>query len=163
MKIFWDIPLLFWIRAVSWTGGRALKPFYSQINDTVAVGSIPLACDVATLRNVHQIDLVVNMCREYSGPVSEYARHNVMHVHIPTPDVSGRGRATTFALCYLIFTGSDPQEAMELLKLKRPVVELYVLKFKVVERFIRFHKVYLGDLDLMIQNEELVRRNTGVM
>lgn len=67
---------------------------------------------------------------------------------------AGRGRATTFALCYLIFNGHDPEDAMRLLKEKRHVVETYVLHFQCVTQFVRNYRLYLGDLELMIAAEE---------
>lgn len=68
-------------------GGRALKPFYSSITSEVAMGSMPLNVDVKYLKNVENVGLVVNMCREYAGPVDEYAKLGILQVRLPTPDV----------------------------------------------------------------------------
>lgn len=85
--VFWDFPLICWMRAISKMNGRALKPFYSQITDEVAVGSMPLEIDAAYLHEKKNIGLVVNMCREYSGPLAEYEALGIKQVHLPTPDV----------------------------------------------------------------------------
>ncbi len=165
------------------------------------MGSLPLAVDVPFLRHSQKIDVVVNMCLEYQGPTAQYAEHNMVQIHIPTPDVcepvyrdivlglwqvrqhrkkilgdiaapsvitnslsagdnagnvrvfvhckAGRGRAATFALCYLISEGYEPKAAMELLKKQRSVVESHVLHFQSVTQFIDKHKMFLGDLELM--------------
>jgi len=86
-SVFWDFPLICWMRLISALGGRALKPFYSQITDKMAVGSMPLETDAKYLHNKQNIGLVVNMCREYAGPLSEYEQLGIRQIHLPTPDV----------------------------------------------------------------------------
>ena len=180
----------------------SIQPFYSQVTDSLAVGSLPLAVDVPFLRLSQNIDIVVNMCREYQGPTSQYTEHSMVQIYIPTPDVcepvyrdivlglwqvrqhkkrllgdsaassgranrsagdevegvrvfvhckAGRGRAATFALCYLISEGHEPKAAMDLLKKQRSVVESHVLHFRSVAQFIDKHKMFLGDLELMVK------------
>jgi atypical dual specificity phosphatase len=85
--VFWDFPLICWMRVISKLNGRALKPFYSQITDEVAVGSMPLEIDAAYLHEAKNIGLVVNMCREYVGPLAEYGKLGIKQIHLPTPDV----------------------------------------------------------------------------
>jgi protein-tyrosine phosphatase len=86
-SVFWDFPLICWMRLISKMNGRALKPFYSEITEELAVGSMPLEIDVQYLHEVKNIGLVVNMCREYPGPLEEYAKRGIQQVHLPTPDV----------------------------------------------------------------------------
>ena len=85
--VFWDYPLMWWMRIISMINGRALKPFYSTITDAVAMGSMPLDVDVKYLQEERNIGLVVNMCREYAGPLKEYSKHDITQLHLPTPDV----------------------------------------------------------------------------
>ena len=85
--VFWDFPLMFWMRIISRMNGRALKPFYSQITADLAMGSMPLPVDAKYLSEIKSIGLVVNMCREYPGPLVEYASYGIRQVHLPTPDV----------------------------------------------------------------------------
>lgn len=85
--VFWDFPLICWMKMISFMGGRALKPFYSSITSDVAMGSMPLATDAKYLKEVKNIGFVVNMCREYDGPVEEYAKLNILQLRLPTPDV----------------------------------------------------------------------------
>lgn len=85
--VFWDFPLICWMKLISYMGGRALKPFYSTITPHVAMGSMPLAIDAKYLKEVKNIGLVVNMCKEYAGPVEEYTKHNIVQIRLPTPDV----------------------------------------------------------------------------
>jgi hypothetical protein len=103
-----EIPLFIWIHVYSWLGWRALEvcsstphsspvsntyvicgyyqPFYSDIDDVVSVGSVPLSRDVPFLHSNGVVG-VVNMCREYPGPVDAYRAHNIRQLHLPTPDL----------------------------------------------------------------------------
>ena len=87
LTVFWDYPLMIWMRLISKMNGRALKPFYSTITDAVAMGSMPLAIDAKYLKHEKNIGLVVNMCREYAGPLKEYSELGITQLHLPTPDV----------------------------------------------------------------------------
>lgn len=62
------------------------QPFYSEITESLAVGSLPLRSDVRFLAS-RGVNIVVNMCREYSGPTKEYAVNGIHHIHLPTPDI----------------------------------------------------------------------------
>lgn len=87
--IFWDKPLLYWIRIMSYIPyQRALEPFYSSITDDIAIGSIPLHHDDANyLKDIKNVGLVINMCREYSGPFVQYEKLNIKQLHLPTPGI----------------------------------------------------------------------------
>jgi atypical dual specificity phosphatase len=87
LTVFWDYPLMIWMRLISRMNGRALKPFYSTITDAVAMGSMPLPIDAKYLKHEKNIGLVVNMCREYAGPLKEYSELGITQLHLPTPDV----------------------------------------------------------------------------
>lgn len=52
----------------------------------MSVGSLPLANDVADLQRMG-VGLVINMCREYSGPVGAYSKHGIEQSVFPTPDI----------------------------------------------------------------------------
>lgn len=101
---FWDKPLLIWVRLIAMTGSRALHPFMNVIvenrskleangseknHNFLIIGSIPLARDVATImaKSPYNVGCVVNMCREYAGPESEYIRHGIQQFHAKTPDL----------------------------------------------------------------------------
>jgi atypical dual specificity phosphatase len=68
-------------------GGRALKPFYTEIGHGLSMGSLPFSCDVATLHGQYKVRAVVNMCRESEGPVSEYRQRGIAQLRLPTPDL----------------------------------------------------------------------------
>lgn len=195
--LFWDTPLLCWIYLVSITGGRALQPFYSEINEKLAVGSIPLESDVSFLAS-KQINIVINMCKEYCGPKSAYEQFKISQIHIPTPDIcepefndvmkglkstiqilkksknskvfvhckAGRARATTFALILLIVTSGATLESSDevwklarnlihLLKSKRHVIEVEVLNFRVVQKFIKEIVECKGDINKLFDKTTL--------
>jgi hypothetical protein len=63
------------------------QPFYSEITDTISVGSLPLPSDVQYL---HENDVigVINMCWEYAGPLKEYQKFKIQQLHLPTLDLS---------------------------------------------------------------------------
>ena len=63
-----------------------MKPFYSDITSHIAVGSVPLPCDVAFL-HAQGVRGVVNMCQEYDGPVERYRALGIAQLHLPTPDL----------------------------------------------------------------------------
>lgn len=50
------------------------------------MGSVPLARDVTFLHSQGVVG-VVNMCREYSGPLREYQTLGIRQLHLPTPDL----------------------------------------------------------------------------
>lgn len=163
--VFWDVPLLLWMRIVSLLGGRALRPFHSQITPLLALGSLPLDRRDAAFLAEQGATLVVNMCREHGGPQEEYAALGLTQLRLPTPDIcepsysallqgvraavlhmaqgrgvfvhckAGRGRSAAFALCLLMARGASLSDAAALVREKRPIIESYVLEFKVVARF----------------------------
>ena len=65
---------------------RALEPFYTEINDYLIVGSMPLPNDGRILHELN-CGAVVNMCREYEGPINEYQRYGIIQYRAPTPDL----------------------------------------------------------------------------
>ena len=190
--LFWDLPLLFWIHIISLTNGRALEPFYSEINDDLSVGSLPLYRDAPFLSS-KGIGLVINMCREYKGPLTAYNNFGITQLHIPTPDIcepeymdiikgllfvhdykskdinkqkkifvhckAGRGRAATFALCYLISLKKEPNEAIQLLKSKRKVVEAKIINSVVVKKFIQDCLRFSHDLEVIAKHNQITIRN----
>lgn len=85
-SILWDTPLILFMRCMSLLGMRALEPFYSAINEHLVIGSMPLESDVNTLHELG-VGAVVNMCREYPGPVEAYNHHNILQFRAPTPDL----------------------------------------------------------------------------
>jgi len=84
-SVLWDWPLIFWIRLLSFVGRRALRPFYSQINTFISIGSLPLHADVPFLAK-KRVGAVVSMCREWRGPQEAYAQHNMLYFACPTAD-----------------------------------------------------------------------------
>lgn len=84
--IVWDTPLLIWIRMLALFNVRALGPFYSEINEYLIIGSMPLPKDVILLHRLN-CGAVVNMCREYAGPLAEYQRWGIVQHRAPTADL----------------------------------------------------------------------------
>lgn len=85
--VVWDWPLLLWVHIASVLSIRALSPFCSEIDDYLCVGSVPLPSDIKYLNNCG-VGAVVNMCREYAGPLNEYEKCGIEQIHLPTPDIS---------------------------------------------------------------------------
>lgn len=90
----WDKPLLIWVRIISTIGNRAFPPFMNIIKDSssedfLVMGSVPMACDVASIMTVgpYNVGCVVNMCREYKGPQQDYFKSGIVQFHAPTPDM----------------------------------------------------------------------------
>ncbi|MEL6104506.1 MAG: phosphatidylglycerophosphatase and protein-tyrosine phosphatase 1 family protein [Planctomycetota bacterium] len=109
----------------------SVRRWWDRIDDHVIVGAFPFARDVAGLR-AEGVRAVVNTCEEYSGPKSQYDRHGIEQLHIPTTDFThpglgdveaavefiqkyklqndsvyihckaGRARSATIAMCWLI-------------------------------------------------------------
>lgn len=84
--LFWDTPLILFMRIMAYIGVRALEPFYSEINDKLIVGSLPFEHDVVILSKL-KVGAVINMCREYSGPLAKYAEFGIQQYRVPTPDL----------------------------------------------------------------------------
>jgi atypical dual specificity phosphatase len=113
--------------------GRVFKVrrWWDHIDPLVIVGAFPFRRDVPSLSN-EGVRAVVNTCEEYSGPVTEYAGHGIVQLHIPTTDFThpliadveqavefvqehvergdtvyihckaGRARSATVAMCWLM-------------------------------------------------------------
>ena len=94
--LLWDYPLIMWCNFISKFGGRALKPFFSYIDDGdnddnddsryLVIGSLPFSNDVEYMKN-NGVVAVVNMCREYAGPEAEYSKVNIIQHRCETPDI----------------------------------------------------------------------------
>lgn len=165
IRACWDPPLIWTACAARLTGMRLLRPFYSDIDEEITMGSLPMAQDVQWLR-AHGVVAVVNMCAEWAGPKEQYARAGITQLHLPTVDTTsptleallrgvffinetlalgrgnhrrvfihckaGMGRAATMALSWYIFQGMEPERAMKLLEVRRPIVQRKVLEYSVV-------------------------------
>ncbi len=107
------------------------RRWWDFVDPQVIVGARPFRRDVPTLRKLG-VQAVVNTCEEYWGPVTEYARHGIEQLHLPTTDFThpeladivrgvefvqkhveanqvvyihckaGRARSATIALCWLV-------------------------------------------------------------
>jgi hypothetical protein len=86
-SVFWDFPLLCWMQLIGCMKGRALHPFHSPLTDAISMGSLPLPADAVLLQKEFNVTLVVNMCREWRGPLREYAACGITQLHLPTPDL----------------------------------------------------------------------------
>jgi len=87
-SVYWDFPLIQWMKMVSYCGGRGLKPFHSKLTKSISMGSMPvLPKDAHFLAHEARIGLIINMCREFDGLQAEYQAYGIQQVHLPTPDV----------------------------------------------------------------------------
>ena len=88
MQFFFDMPLTaagFVLREL--LGLRLFSPFASIIDDVIVQGSLPFPSDVRVLAEPpYNVGAVVNMCREWSGPVQEYDKHDIRQLRLPTQD-----------------------------------------------------------------------------
>mmetsp|Transcript_32636 Transcript_32636/g.84273 ORF Transcript_32636/g.84273 Transcript_32636/m.84273 type:complete len:205 (-) Transcript_32636:1034-1648(-) len=137
------------VKSIFWLAGRALfypkvlrnllhhysspdkKPYFSKITDNIYLGSAPFWFHVSNLREMG-ITAVVNMCEEYSGPITTYKKHGIRQYRVPSIDYihpsldevqlavdflkkelenggnvlvhckSGKGRSATVVLCHLL-------------------------------------------------------------
>ena len=67
---------------------------------------------------------------------------------------AGRGRAATFALCYLISKGYALNEATNLLVSRRHVIDKHIMECKVVQKFVNNYKKYNGNIESMLNGNE---------
>lgn len=113
--------------------GRILKirNWWDFIDEHVIVGAFPFSFDVDAMADAG-VRAVVNTCNEYGGPVTQYEKHSIEQLHIPTIDFTppsledvkkgvqfvsrhveqgntvyihckaGRGRSATVAICWLM-------------------------------------------------------------
>lgn len=136
------------MQALKWLGARILFPFtlawnfllgrilkvrnwWDFIDEHVIVGAFPFPFDVDNMAS-EGVRAVVNTCNEYGGPVTQYAKHSIEQLRIPTIDFTspsledvrkgvafvtqqveqgntvyihckaGRGRSATVAICWLM-------------------------------------------------------------
>lgn len=120
--LLWNCLLGRWLKLRNW---------WDPIDPLVLVGGYPFAVDAAPL-HAAGVRGVVNTCREYAGPESEYRRLGIEQLRIPTTDFThprladveaavefvqrhvsrgeavyihckaGRARSATVALCWLV-------------------------------------------------------------
>ena len=65
----------------------AHRPFYSDIDDSITVGSFPMQQDVAWLKE-HGVVGVINMCIEWPGPADAYAAAGIKQIRLRTVDTT---------------------------------------------------------------------------
>jgi atypical dual specificity phosphatase len=105
--------------------------WWTRIDDQVVLGAIPFCTTVPKLHS-EGIRAVVNVCEEYKGPVTTYAKYGIRQLHLPCIDFTsprleqiekavdfiesfanqghrvyvhckaGKGRSTTFVIAYLM-------------------------------------------------------------
>jgi atypical dual specificity phosphatase len=140
------------------------RRWWDWIDDSVLLGALPTRGHVSQLKNAG-IGGVINTCREYGGPVREYAECGMEQLCLPTTDFTpptmedccqgvifiqrhvsrgskvyihckaGRGRSATIAMCYLISKGLTPAEAQALLLEKRPHVLRSIAERAVIKEY----------------------------
>lgn len=111
-----------------------LRHWWDPVTDHVILGALPLRRDVPKLAELG-VRGVINMCREYRGPVREYQRFGIEQLRLPTVDFTppsladiqrgvdflnqmtthgktvyvhckaGRARSATIVLCWLVHSG----------------------------------------------------------
>jgi len=171
--IMWK-PLLWVIgRLATWVTVVALRtsalvvkrPYWTVIDETIILGSLPFDSDVDQLVKLG-VTHVVNLCEEYEGPVEAYKRHSIAHLHLPVVDYlpptlqqiqagvdmidqavrmnktvyvhckAGQGRSATVLLCYLVaIKGMTPEEGLKYLRAKRPRVSKDIYRRAVVVKY----------------------------
>lgn len=136
------------MQALKWLGARILFPitlawnvllgrilkvrnWWDFIDEHVIVGAFPFPFDVDNMA-AEGVRAVVNTCNEYGGPVTQYEKHSIEQLRIPTIDFTppsledvrkgvafvtqhveqgntvyihckaGRGRSATVAICWLM-------------------------------------------------------------
>jgi len=85
--LVWDWPLILWARILAIIGRRGLAPFYSEIDDFVSLGSMPIGLADAEYLQQAGVGAVVNLCREYRGPEEEYLSVGLLQHWAPTADI----------------------------------------------------------------------------
>lgn len=125
---------LFW-PTFTWNAmlGRILKRrrWLDRIDDHILLGAMPMRSDVARLAT-EGVTAVVNMCKEYPGPLDLYEKYGIEQLWLPTVDFNppsladvekgvqfihqkiasggsiyihckaGRARSATVLLCYMV-------------------------------------------------------------
>ena len=151
--------------------GRVLRvrPWWSQVDDHLLVGALPLPADVSPLAKLG-VRGVINTCREYAGPQAAYREHGIEQLRLPTTDFlpptladvdrgvafirrfaeqgdmvylhckAGRGRSATVALCWLIQQENlTPAQAQQWLWACRSHVDRHLYRRDVVQQFYARH------------------------
>ena len=133
-------PTLYW--TLLKTRVLRVEEHWSEIDDTLILGALPRKREWSLFQEL-QVGGVINMCAEWSGHTSEYARTGIEQLHLPTPDFTspdvdalrngvafidrfrsegrrvychckaGRGRSATIALAWLIHSQALTPEAAE--------------------------------------------------
>jgi atypical dual specificity phosphatase len=140
------------------------RRWWDWIDDSVLLGALPARGHVPQLKAAG-VGGVINTCREYRGPVREYAECGMEQLCLPTTDFTpptledcrqgvlfiqrhvakgskvyvhckaGRGRSATLAMCYLISKGLTPTQAQTLLLEKRPHVLRNIAERDVIKEY----------------------------
>jgi protein-tyrosine phosphatase len=143
---------------VGWRINSLMTPIGSG---EILLGALPYEQDAFLLRN-HGVTGVVNLCREWRGPVERYSRVGIQQFRIPCcdgdmPDLAsvtkaleflrahveaggrvfvhcrcGMGRSATVVLCYLIEQGWSLEDAVAHLRRVRPEVSPAIKKYPTV-------------------------------
>ena len=87
IHILYDPPALLTCFVYSVLLKSPLNRLYTPITARLVLGSLPFKPDVEVLKKAG-VSAVVNMCAEYSGPVSEYNRFGIEQCRLPTTDMS---------------------------------------------------------------------------
>jgi atypical dual specificity phosphatase len=85
--VLWDWPLILWVRILCALGRRGLRPFYSEVDNFISLGSMPVGRADAELLRSYGVGAVVNMCREYAGPEQQLLQSGIVQHRAPTPDI----------------------------------------------------------------------------
>lgn len=85
--LLWDWPLILWVRLLCAVNRRGLRPFYSEVDSFVSIGSMPVGRPDAHFLAGKGVGAVVNMCREWRGPQHEYQAEGIVQHWAPTADV----------------------------------------------------------------------------
>jgi hypothetical protein len=91
VHVFYDAPavvVVYTFHLLERAGlGRRINSLYSAVDDTVLLGALPFAYDVAALQRAG-VKGVVNMCAEWSGPQRAYERAGITQLRLQTTDYS---------------------------------------------------------------------------
>lgn len=130
------------------------------------LGSMPLpgGKDAKILKDLG-VTAIVNLCKEFKGPIHEYKLHHIYQYYVPCCDIiepnliavltavkyirdfvnkhpnekifvhckGGRGRSVSVVLSYLLTIGYNVDDAMELIRSKRNVVDQSVKDYSAVK------------------------------
>lgn len=124
------------------TRGLKTEEHWTAIDETLILGALPTKRELAEFESL-DIGGVINMCAEWKGHTSRYARCDIEQLHLPTPDYTspdltavrnavefiarfaehgrrvychckaGRGRSATIALAWLMHSRPLEVQAAE--------------------------------------------------